>query len=77
MAFMHKTPGHAAWSAIEIFVAAPAGEIDVPVMERQGNVAGGMSEIPANHTAFGVPSFGDAFDLIELAGVVVDGADHY
>src|SRR5229473_2150630 len=75
MAFMHKISCDASRSAIEVFVAAPASKIDVPFMKLQGDVAGGMSKIPSNHTAFGVPSSCYAFEIKKLAGIVIDGAD--
>ncbi|KAF4619095.1 hypothetical protein G7Y89_g14752 [Cudoniella acicularis] len=37
-----------AWSAVEVFVAAPDGAVDIPVMERKGYVADGVGEIPDN-----------------------------
>jgi len=57
----------AAGAAIEIFVAAPEGEVDVPVVEMVRDGADGMGAVKADEDAFFVGFFGQQGHIEELA----------
>ena len=59
-------------AAVEVLVRAPRGEVDVPVVERELDVAGGVGQVPADDGAGGVAGGGQPLDLEGLAGREVD-----
>ena len=61
-----------AGTGVEVLVGAPRGEVDVPVVERQLDVARGVGEVPADGRARGMAGGRQAFDLERLAGGEVD-----
>lgn len=40
--FMEVKPGNGARASVEIFVGAPDGEVDTPVVQRKGHVSDGV-----------------------------------
>lgn len=48
---MDEQASDATWTRVEVLVGAPDGEVDVPVMERQGHVPNAMREIPTTYAA--------------------------
>ena len=58
--------------AVQVLVGAPRGEVDVPVVERELDVARGVGQVPADDRAGGVPGRGQPLDLERLAGREVD-----
>jgi len=71
-----KSASDCARASVEVFVAAPGGEVGVDVVEVHGDVAHSVGEIPATECAGVVSGFGDARHVEELAGEIVDGAEH-
>lgn len=59
-------------AGIEIFVAAPDGGVDVPVVELERYVTDCVGEIPNYEDAGLVSGGGDGWDVEELAGVELD-----
>src|SRR5207302_9385038 len=51
MLLVHKTARDGAGAAVQIFVRAPHGKIDLPVVESQWHVADRMGKIEADYTA--------------------------
>lgn len=54
---------------------APDGEVDVPVVEVQWDISGGVGEIPADEQAERVCVGSDGADVEELPGVVLDAGE--
>ena len=57
-----------AGSGVEIFVGTPDGEIDVPIVQRERNVAGRMREIDPDDDAVLLRRGRDFLDVEQLAG---------
>lgn len=73
---MHKTPRHRPRPGVQILVAAPHGEIHVPRVQRQRDIADGVREVPANvRDAEGARVGSDEGDVEELACVVLDAGE--
>ena len=51
MLLVDETAAHGAGTAVEILVAAPDGEIDVPLVQLQRHVAGGVGQVETDETA--------------------------
>jgi hypothetical protein len=67
-----------AGSAIQILVRAPRGEVDVPIVQRQLDVACGMGQVPADEGSRGMTCRCQAFDVVRLAGREIDtGEEHH
>ena len=66
VALVDEAAGDGAGPAIEVLVRAPAGEIDVPVVQCQRHVARGMGQIPADHAAVAVCGGGDPLHVEDL-----------
>lgn len=75
MRITHKTPANRARAAIEVLVSAPDSEVDVPVMKLEGDVAHGVSEVPADEDAEFLGVGSDAFYVEELACVELDSGE--
>ena len=59
-------------SAVEVLVGAPGGEVDVPLVERELDVAGRVGEVPADDGSRGVAGSGETLDVERLPGREVD-----
>ena len=60
--------GDRARTGVEIFVGTPDREIDIPIVQRERNVAGRMREIDPDDATALLRSRGDSRDVEELAG---------
>ena len=46
MTLVHEATADCAGTGVEVLVIAPDGEVDVPVVEAEGHIAGGVSQVP-------------------------------
>lgn len=69
---MNEGTRDTARTAIEVFVAAPACEISVPIVEFQFQITSGMRQVEASDRTNGMRGFGDRFHVERLTGVEVD-----
>ena len=58
-------------SAVEVLVGAPRRDVDVPVVERQRDVAGGMRQVPRDDCTHGTCRGGEPRDVLDLPGRIV------
>ena len=72
--FVDEASGDAAGTAVEIFVAAPDGEIRVPIMEMKRKVSRGVRHVETHDAALGVRGLGDARAVEGLSAVVIHSA---
>lgn len=72
MALVDKETANGPWAAVEVFIAAPGGGIDIPIMEVEGDVTDGMGEIPQDKYPLGARMFCYERYVEELAGVELD-----
>ncbi len=70
--FVHEEAGDGARAGVHVLVVAPGGEVDVPFVQFDVDVANGVRDVPADQNAFGMRVGGDGFDVEVLAGVVLD-----
>ena len=64
-------------AGIEVFVRAPDGEIDVPIMQRQRHITDGMRKIdPDDNTAL-LGRRSDFWNIEKLAGEKVHTAEYH
>jgi hypothetical protein len=69
MSFVNEKSTNSSWARVEVFVAAPGGSIDIPVVEIQRNVPHSMSEIPYDKDAQISSEVGNGRNIKELASV--------
>lgn len=69
MAVMYEAAAYRARTTVEIFVRAPYGEVDIPIMETEWNVASCMGKVPANKDTFTLGTRGDCRYVEELTSV--------
>ena len=72
MALVHKETSHGSGAGIAVFVRAPGGKVDVPVVQLDLDVAVGVCQVPAYGKTTILRVLGDCRDIEELAGVVLD-----
>ena len=60
--------GDRARPGVEIFVGTPDGEIDIPIVQRERDIAGGMCEIDPDDATALLRQGRDSRDIEELAG---------
>jgi hypothetical protein len=72
MSFVDKEACYTARSGIYVFVGAPCCEIDVPVVELEGHVAGCVGEVPTYYYSFSLGEGCYSWDVEELTCVEVD-----
>lgn len=75
MAGVDEEGGDGPRTGVEVLVAAPGSEVDAPVVEGEGDVAGGVGEVPADGEGEGAGVGGDAGDVKALAAVEVDAGE--
>jgi hypothetical protein len=68
---VHEGAGDGTRPGVEVLVGAPHGEVNVPVVEGELDVAGGVGQVPADGYAVRAGAGGDEGDVEELAGVVL------
>src|SRR3546814_169838 len=66
VAFVDEAAGDRAGSGIHVLVVAPHGEVRAVVVQLQGQVAGGMGEVEADHCA---GRMAQACDLAQVEGL--------
>src|SRR5690242_312006 len=77
MTFMHEAPADRAGPGVQIFVRTPHGEVDVPVVQTQWQVADGVGHVEAGEGALRMRRLRDARAVERLAGAVLDtGPEH-
>src|SRR5215468_5750160 len=75
--FMDITTADSARARVQIFVAAPAGEVNVPFVKFQGSIACCMCQIETgNYTNF-VSCFCNTWYVEHLAGVIIHSTEHH
>ena len=74
VAFVDEDRADRARAAVQVLVGAPGGEVDVPVVERELDVPGGVRQVPADDGARFVAGGGEPLDLERLPGREVDAA---
>ena len=77
MPAVHKTAGQAARTAVEVFISAPHRKIHLPVVQRQGDVAGTMGKIETHGTSGGVSGAGDPGHIEHLTAVIIYPAQQH
>ena len=70
--FVNEGRANGASSAIQVLVRAPDGKVNVPLMQVQGHVADGVSQVRADGDAFGVSSLRQLGNVEQLSRVVLD-----
>ena len=74
---VHERARHRAGTGVEIFVGAPDGEIDVPIVQRQRHVADRVREIDPDHAAALLRRRRDFLDVEQLTGEKVHAGDKH
>lgn len=69
---VHIDSTHRTGSCIAVLVGAPGGEIDIPLMHLQLDIAVRMGQIPADSQAAFLGVFGDPGHVKQLPRVVLD-----
>ena len=75
--FMHEHARHGARAGVDVFVGAPAGEVDVPVVQLKRYVAYGVGQIKPTGGTHRMRGLGDGLEVVPLPGVVVHPAHHH
>lgn len=75
VARVHEGAADAARPAVEVLVVAPRGEVDVPGVQGERDVADGVREVPTDGYAARLGVRGDGGDVEELAAVVLDARE--
>jgi len=69
---MYEETASCSRSGIQVFVAAPDGCIDVPVVELERYITDCVSEVPDDKDGVKTRECGDGVDVEELTSVVLD-----
>lgn len=69
---MHEKASHRAGPGIAVLVRTPGSEVNVPVMQLDGDIAVRMSEIPPDQDPAGMRMLGNLLHIEELAGIILD-----
>jgi hypothetical protein len=72
MSFVNEKSTNSSWARVEVFVAAPGGSIDIPVVEIQRDIPDSVSEIPYDKDAQTTSGVGNGRNIKELACVELD-----
>src|SRR3954447_11226001 len=75
MAFVHEAAGHGAGTGVEIFVAAPHGEIAAAVVQVQREIAGRVRKIETDDAAFAMCERRDRLEIERLARAVLHAGE--
>lgn len=70
--FMDEETCDSTGTGVEVFVAAPGGGVDVPVVEVKGHVAGCVCKIPDYEDTSGASGGGNGGNVEQLASVELD-----
>ncbi|KAA8631089.1 hypothetical protein SMACR_08947 [Sordaria macrospora] len=69
---VHESTGHGTGATVEVLVRAPDSEVDVPVVKLELDVTRAVGQVPADNEAALLSILGDARNVEQLAGVVLD-----
>ena len=72
---VHEGTRDRAWTAVQVFVAAPSGEIDVPIVQMHVQVACGVRQVEAGDRPDTMRGLGDDVHLEGLAREEVHAAE--
>src|SRR5262249_32882304 len=72
-----EAAAHRPGAAVEVFVIAPDGEIDLPVVQPQYHVARRVGQVEADHAALAPGGGGDPLHVEDLAGEEIDTAEQH
>ena len=72
MSFVHEKSTDSSWAGVEVFVAAPGGSINIPIVKTQRNIPHSVSEIPYDKDAETTSGVGNGRNIKELARVKLD-----
>ena len=64
-------------TAVEILVSAPRGEVGVPLVQLQDQVAGRMRQVKPHHATVRMPRASHSRQIERTAGRVIDTAHQY
>src|SRR5205085_9153422 len=76
MLFMNKAATDGAGPAVEVLVTAPDGEIDVPFVQLEHDIAGRVGQVETGDAAVLVSGGDDPRNVEMLAGEEVHAVDH-
>src|SRR5262249_42125338 len=74
---MHETTADRSRSRVEILVTTPHGKIDLPVVQTQLDVAGGVGQIKGEYAALPPSCFRQTRNVEILAGQEIHAAQQY
>src|SRR5207253_6230346 len=77
MTLMYECTGDCTGAGVQIFIRTPDGEIDIPIVERERDVADRMRKIEACDDSVFVHCRGDLFDFEQLTREKVHAGKHY
>ncbi len=77
MFVMHETAADRTGTGVEIFVTAPHREIDLPVVQVQHHIAGGVGQIDAEHATLTMGRLRQPRDVEILARQEIDAAQQH
>ncbi len=77
VALVHERAGDGARARVQVFVAAPHGEIAAAVVQLQREVAGRVREVEADDAALLVGRLGDFLEIERLARAVLHAGQHH
>jgi len=63
---------NAAGSRVHIFVSAPGGEVNIPVVELKKYIPSRMCKIPSNKNTLRLSISSDSLDVEKLSSVILD-----
>ena len=75
MPFMYEHPRNRPRPAVHVLIRTPGREVDVPLMQAKRHISRRVCEIPADENVLEMGMGGDARDVEELTGVVLDAGE--
>mmetsp|Transcript_10544 Transcript_10544/g.14434 ORF Transcript_10544/g.14434 Transcript_10544/m.14434 type:complete len:241 (+) Transcript_10544:145-867(+) len=77
MVVVHKAPSNTTWAGVEVLVRAPAGKVNVPVMQLEREIANSMGQIEPNDAPLLVACFGNGCHVKILPSVVLNSRQQH
>src|SRR4051794_35750772 len=65
------------WTTVEVLVRAPRGEVDLSVVELEGDVAGRMGQVPPDDGTGSAAGRGQPRDVVRLSGRKVHASEEH
>src|SRR5688572_926914 len=75
MPLMDESPCHGTGTGVQIFIRAPSGKVDIPIMQVQFDIARGVSEIKPDDCSCPVSRIGYRPHIEGLTRVIVHTAE--